>query len=425
MEKQSSLTLFSHLHPIHPLEADHHEQAEMLLGLGAAAPVQLPYGERAWAVTDHALATRLFGNPLVAGHADALRSGGLGGESPGVWNPQSHGRAIGSVSAHREDECRRLHRLAASGLSAERLAPFIPDIERLAHNLLADIAPHPRETVDLRARFAVRLPCLVTGMLLGVTAGMRDLFHGLTTGQPHGTGSGRAALNRRTVHQLLGDLIEVKRAQPGKDLTTQLIEAHDVETGTRLSQPELLSAMKQLLDASKITANILDHGIVNLLRHPDQLRLVRDHTATWNDVVEETLRHQPPVVYTAVGYVVDHITDEPTGEHFLRGELITANLAAIGRDPDIHRLASNFDITRPTRSQHLSLGYGHSRFLGADLARTVARVTLRVLFESYPELALAEPGVLHPQESYLWNAHRSLPSILGTGPAGQASRSPR
>ena len=72
----------------------------------------------------------------------------------------------------------------------------------------------------------------------------------------------------------MAELIATKRAQPGEDITSDLIAARD-EDGSRLSEQELTDTIFAILGAgSETTINFFDNAITALLTHPDQLELV-------------------------------------------------------------------------------------------------------------------------------------------------------
>jgi cytochrome P450 len=87
----------------------------------------------------------------------------------------------------------------------------------------------------------------------------------------------------------------------------------------------------------------------------------------------------------------------------------------LGRDPTTHGAdADKFDISRPTRRDHLSFGHGAHYCLGAELARLEATISLRALFDRFPHLRLAiPPGELRPLPSFISNGHQTLPALLG------------
>jgi cytochrome P450 len=211
----------------------------------------------------------------------------------------------------------------------------------------------------------------------------------------------------------MADLIADKRANPGEDITSDLIAAQD-EDGSRLSEAELTDTIFAILGAgSETTINFFDNAITALLTHPDQLKLVLSGGASWDDVIDETLRVESPLAHLPLRYAVEDI--ELDGLTIPKGDPILVNYSAIGRDPELHGdNASEFDITR-TDKEHLSWGHGPHFCLGAGVARMVARIGLSSLFERFPNLGLAvSEDELQPLPTFIMNGHRSLPILLDT-----------
>lgn len=158
----------------------------------------------------------------------------------------------------------------------------------------------------------------------------------------------------------------------------------------------------------------MDQTLVSLLTHTEQLSLIREGHATWDDAFEESLRHQPPVANLIMRFPTEDVHDAETGLTFRRGAAIMFSYAAVGRSPALHgSTADCFDLTRPTRREHLSFGHGPHHCIGAQLARLEARIALPALFDRFPEVELAVPAdELRPVGSFIANAHRSIPALL-------------
>ncbi|MEU9987829.1 cytochrome P450 [Streptomyces sp. NPDC048045] len=120
---------------------------------------------------------------------------------------------------------------------------------------------------------------------------------------------------------------------------------------------------------------------------PQQLAHIREGRCTWQDVVEETLRHQPAVKHLPLRYARTDIP-LPDGQTIKAGEAILASYAAANRHPDWHKDADRFDATRPSM-EHLAFGHGVHFCLGAPLARLEVATALRLLFERLPDAQLA------------------------------------
>lgn len=399
-----------------PTAADIHAEGRELRARGPATPVSMPGDIRAWAVTDAALAKRLLTDERVSKDAYRHWPDFVRGTVPDTWPLRIWVDVRNALTSYGAEHT-RLRRLIGTAFTARRARAIAPQVELIAERLLDELAALPTEDpVDLRERFIWRLPLDVLNVLLGVPEWMHDAFReaadgifdtGLTTEQ--------AVANSRTAYALIDELIAIKRVTPGTDVTSTLVGTYD-ENGARLSEDELRDSLLLLICAGHETVvNLLGHAVVNVLTHPAQLDLVRTGRSAWTDVVDETLRHQAPIAHIPLRYATEDIYDPPTGLTMRRGEPILVSYSSAGRDPLVHGPdADAFDITRTTRREHLSLGYGTHYCLGAELARCEARIALSALFTRFPHLKLAVPrGELKPLESFVSNGHQRIPVRLG------------
>ena len=409
-----------------PTAADIHAEADLLRAHGPAAWVELPGGVQAWSVTDPGLIRRLLTDPRVSKDAHRHWPAYISGEIPQRWPLRIWVDVRNALTAY-GDEHTRLRRLIATAFSARRVRALRPAIEEITDNLLDQLeaAADAQGVADLRDHFAWVLPLQVVNTLLGVPDHMHDAFRS-TVGGLFATGltEEEAMQTGIAVYQLLADLVAAKRRTPGDDVTSGLIQAHDTETDSRLSEQELLDSLLLLIGAGhETTVNLITHAVVNLLTHPAQLALIRNGSATWEDAAEETLRHQAPIATIIMRFAIEDIHDPDTGHLFRKGDAIAINYAAAGRDPALHgEDVDRFDITRTARRDHLAFGYGAHFCLGAELARLEARIALPALFARFPDLALAVPAdQLRPLPSFISNGHEQIPVILRTTPVTAAA----
>jgi cytochrome P450 len=138
------------------------------------------------------------------------------------------------------------------------------------------------------------------------------------------------------------------------------------------------------------TVNLLGNGLYLLLRHPEQLELLKRRPELWPSAIEEMLRFESPVQLGTFRLATEPLSI--AGVTLDSGSAVTAVIGGANRDPEQFPEPDRFDIARmPNR--HLAFGMGPHRCLGAALARTEARVGFARLFERLPHLRLAiEPA---------------------------------
>jgi cytochrome P450 len=289
-----------------------------------------------------------------------------------------------------------------------------PRVEEITGALLDDLAVLPDgETVDLRAGFAKLLPMRVICELFGVAEEAReplctDLELVFGTSVP---GDEMAAAQVR-VFGMLAELAAEKRAWPGDDLTTALIEARDSDDG-RLTEQELLGTLYLMIAAGQeTTCTLITNAVGALCAHPEQRAHVLEGRAEWADVVAEMLRTHGPAAYSPMRFAVEDI--ELDGVHIKQGDPILVSFAGAASDPVVYgEDVGVFDVLRPGRRDDLGFGHGVHRCLGAPLARLEATTALAALFARFPDLQLAVPlDLVEPVPSFIVNGYAAMPVVL-------------
>ncbi|GLW49669.1 cytochrome P450 [Streptomyces sp. NBRC 14336] len=394
-----------------PTGSDPDAEHQALRDRGPATVVDI-LGVRAWSVSDPALLKQLLTSKDVS--KDGRAHWPAFAETVPTW-PLALWVAVENMFTAHGDNHSRLRRMVAPALSARRTAALQADIEVLVNGILDDLDALPADEVaDLREHLAYPLPIAVIGKLMGVPADRRTEFRTVVDNvfATHLSAEEQAA-NTAALYGLLDALIEIKRTEPGEDMTSLLIAARDDEgDGSALSDAELRDTLLLMISAGyETTANVIDQAITTLLSEPEQLAHVRDGRCTWEGVVEETLRHQPAVKHLPLRYARTDIA-LPDGQTIKTGEAILASYAAANRHPDWHEDADRFDATRPSK-EHLAFGHGVHFCLGAPLARLEVATALRLLFERFPDAQLAtDRAALRRLPSLISNGHTAVPVRL-------------
>jgi cytochrome P450 len=284
--------------------------------------------------------------------------------------------------------------------AVERLRPRIREI---SDQLLAAIAE--RRRFDVIETFAGPLSVIVIAEMLGVDPADRHDFRRwsdaeamslnplLTADQQASVASANAELNA-----YLQRAIVERRADPRDDLISALTAVE--EGGEQLTDTEIVTMCELLLAAGNVTTtDLIGNGIWLLLRHPEQLRRLRDEPALIANAVEEILRFESPVVQTARIAVRDMTIG---GCPIHRGKSVLTMLAAANHDPGEYEEPDRFDVSRRD-VHHRSFGGGAHFCLGAPLARLEAQLAIPAFFERFPRIRLAD-------EPLEW---RALPGFRG------------
>ncbi|WP_181793031.1 cytochrome P450 [Streptomyces sp. WELS2] len=277
----------------------------------------------------------------------------------------------------------RLRKLMSQAFSPRMVDQLEPRVQSIVDALLDDLDP----TADLVAGLCAPLPLMVICELLGVPYSeaeairrwTRRLF--VTDITPDEL---RAAQGE--MQDWLADLVRQKRARPDDGLISAMVAAND--EGDHLTEPELLANLEGLLIAGhETTVNQLGNSFLTLLRHPDQLALLRSAPDLVGPAVDELLRYSRLFTSAEV-----RVTTEPVeldGVELGAGQPVLPVIVAANRDPGVYPDPGRFDITREGPAAHLAFGHGPHFCLGAMLARREMRVAIGSVVKRYPGLRLA------------------------------------
>ena len=193
----------------------------------------------------------------------------------------------------------RLRRLVSRDFTPRRIRELEPRIREIAKDLLDKV--EAKGQFDLMADIANVLPVTVIAEMLGVPPELNARFkHWSDTiigGDNRMPGMPPPPELVRAIDELgdyFTDEIERRRAQPGPDLVSALVAAHD--EGEVMSAADLLSFITLLLLAgNETTTNLIGNGTLALGRNPDQFDALKRNPAMLPRAIEEMLRYDGPV----------------------------------------------------------------------------------------------------------------------------------
>ncbi len=284
----------------------------------------------------------------------------------------------------------RLRRLVSKAFTPSSIEALRPRVQQLVDAMLDPMAE--RGTGDVVSELAFPLPFDVISEMLGMPDADKEQIAEwsgavVKTLDPVISDEEIVAAieGSRAMDAHVDQVIAWKRDHLADDLLSALIVAE--ENGDRLSAIELRDQVVLLFIAGhETTVNLIGTGIYELLRHPDQLTMLRDDPSLDSNAVEELLRFVSPVQMSRRVVLQDITIRDKT---IPKGMFVLTGLASANRDPDKWGpTADDLDILREGTAQHVSFGSGIHYCLGASLARLEAQVAIGTFVRRFPNARL-------------------------------------
>lgn len=356
----------------------------------------LPPGPGYWAITRFDDVIEASRNPATFSSADGSVLPDL---PPGP--PFSYLRSMIDMDNPEHADMRRIVARAFSPGAVRRLAG---QAAALAHEIVDTVIEHGE--CDLATQIATPLPIGLVCQLLGVPKAdwdwVRDralIAYGrddpeFVPGVLDEPERGPLAV-LKAVEEMAGymkELSDSKRARPGDDLTSSLVQAQ--VHGRHLSHEELAQWFILLVVAGAETSRqAISHGILMLDRHPRQRAAwQQDPAGLASTAVEELVRWSSPVISFRRTLRRDYVLG---GQPLAAGDKVLLLYPSANRDDHGFGQPYRFDLRR-TPNPHVGYGGpGPHYCLGAHLARCEIRAMIGVLFERMPGLEVTgEPDWL-------------------------------
>lgn len=308
----------------------------------------------------------------------------------------------------------RLKSLLGKAFTPDMVSQMRPRIQAIADELLDCV--EGKNEMNAIADYAYPLPIIVIAEMLGVPASDRDKFkywsHRIVQAtSPQGVPEPGTDIDtirmdikaRLELVEYLKPLVDERRKNPRQDFISALVQAEEAES--KLTQEELLANLVLLLVAGhETTTNLIGNGIYNLLKHPDQLELLKQKPDLIDSAVNEILRFEGPVQLVR-RFAGEDI--EINGMKIKAGEMIIVLVGAANRDPSEFDSPDKFDITRGVK-KHLAFGHGIHHCAGAALAELEGQIALSTVFRRLPNLKL-QANSLHWQLPFALRGITAIP----------------
>lgn len=377
----------------------------------AVVPVDLPEGLRVWVITRYQEGRKALTDPRFVKDMRCLQDPGHG------FAGQRYAEDVLAVEGRHVlnsdgAEHARLRSAVASYFTAQASAGHEAEVRQIAATLTEKVAS--QKQVDLMSTYAQPLPELVIGRIIGVPDDTMPVIGSLSR-QLSSRDNPVTAPMRRAYSDLV-DLVRDLTVRPATDPRTVISGLQKAVVRGDLSRREAASTLMVLFAAGiSTTATGLGHAAATLMCTQAVLRPLLGSAEGAASLVDEILRHHPPIQFTSWRFAP---LDVPVGSTTIpAGSLVLILLASANRDPATFPDADALVPDRPAKPANLTFGRGPHYCIGAHLARLEITIGLQTLFERLPDLQLVNP---HEQTTWrgllLDRTITSLPVITQTNP---------
>jgi len=296
----------------------------------------------------------------------------------------------------------RLRSLCAAAFTPARVAVLRGHIQDIADSLINGFIR--KGSADIVAELAAPMPSIVTAEMLGVPVSDHeklkqwsiDFAEILGNFQHQPDRVARVASSVRDMTEYFRAAIRRQETDPHEGLVLSLVRA-EVD-GARLTEEEIIAnCILTMIGGQETATNLIGSGLVTLLRHPVEMRLLQDDPSLIPAAVEELLRFESPIQHTARVAQEDFTLG---GKLVRRGQTVVAVLAAGNRDPERFPNPDVLDWKRGDKA-HLAFGWAAHFCFGAPLARLEGQIAFSTLLRRLKNLALAS-------EDFVWRENLGL-----------------
>jgi cytochrome P450 len=336
-----------------------------------------------WLVTGYAEAATVLRDPRF-GHVDQPHAAVAVGS---LQRMRSH-----AFVARNPPDHTRLRRSIGDAFGAAAIEPLRPAVQAEVNRRLDARAPAHR--MDVIADLAYPLAFGTVIKVFGIPDADAEPLRAradVVTGVLSSFAATPADLRRGDLAvdwlaDYFGRLLAERRRAPRPDLITTLVQA---ERDGQIDLDEAVAtSILMLATGYETVVGVIGNGLLALLRHPGELRRLRDDERLIRSAVEECVRYDPPV--QSFGRVA--LEDVPMAGHVVRrGQQVYVLIGAANRDPARFSDPDRLDVARAD-NRHLGFGAGIHGCPGQHLARIEAQVALGTLVRRFEAMELLVPS---------------------------------
>lgn len=353
--------------------------------LRATAPVYYSKVTGSYVISSHALATEALSDHRYTSNRTldaSLRNRmfmRFAKFSPAETEAQNNNLTTVSDDMHQ-----RMRQAMSYDFSKRRISALAPRIEFWVDRLLDEAVA--RGEIDLIGDFAAKLPILVAAELLGFPPQdarqlqeWSDGYLVLVDPMIKGVGVSRMSGAFHQFDPYIADTLRRKRAEPGDDLITRLLER---QRDGEFDEVQLRTLIMMLMIAGhEVITNLVGNAVAALLRFPDQRTRLRKEPELMPTAIEEFVRFESPI---QSAWRIAQEDLEIGGVRVPARRAVTVQIGAANNDPVQFADPRRLDLGRAD-NRHLGFALGSHYCAGPWLARVEGAAALSRFLERFPD----------------------------------------
>ena len=277
----------------------------------------------------------------------------------------------------------RLRKLVSTAFTRRSSEAFRPSIEEAA-DVLLDRALETG-SMEVISQYATPIPVAMIADLMGIPARdhslLLDWSHAIVKVFDERVTDEEGEAAEQAIKEFIAyleDVLAQRRANPGDDLISAMIEVE--ESGDTLTDTEIIATSILTLNAGhEATVHAIGNALLALARNPEAYRRLADGEVGIATAVDELLRYDPPLQMFE-RWVLEQT--EVGGVPVEKGSKVGLLFGSANHDPEVFDHPATLVLTREP-NPHVAFGGGVHYCVGAPLARVeleaaVGRLAARV-----------------------------------------------
>ncbi|PWV44482.1 cytochrome P450 [Nocardiopsis sp. L17-MgMaSL7] len=305
---------------------------------------------------------------------------------PRPWDASGAAPVRGAALNRDGDDHQRLRQPIVDALASVGTQQLVPVVQRAAVHLIGRV--ESAGAADLIGQYAAPLPALALNELLGLPDSYGHLLADLSARLWSGDQKG-AATAAPAVRAYFRGLVARKRAEPGRDLTSSILEhPHG------LTDEEAVEALHLLWAAGhEPTTHLIGNALLRLIEDPGVWTAYLGGTLTPEDFVDYVMWTEPPVSVLAGRYATTDMRF--AGARIRRGEPLLFGFGSAHTDPSVSGDTADSVALLAGNRAHLSWGAGAHRCPATAFTRELVRTAIDTALDRMRGMVMAvEPAEL-------------------------------